>query len=488
MLVGMALCSATEPTLDRTRDVERGDVDLDVDALSALARHGEVIGQRYTLEHVIGIGGMGVIYGAVQESLDRRVAIKVPRPELARDTAACDRLRAEAYAGSRINHRNVVRMIDYGEHAGVPYLVMDHIVGPRLSTLCRARGQLAPAEAANLVLQILAGLEATHAAGVIHADVKADNVLVATLADGTYQLHLIDFGLATIATDFHPIDHSLTNQISGTPEYLAPEIVRGERPSVASDLYAIGIIFYELVAGETPFVAETNSLILSQQVGADPIPMASHCCDSTIPVVYEKLVRRALAKDPGHRFDSAAAFRAALDQVLAAPIAKPRAKTETGPEAFSSDDVTPLLDVGDALPEARRDGRGKLRVAAARLALQRHAVTAAVANDDPDRIVIAYLELARAHVDQHQIGGAIKELEDGLELLTCRRGASCRSVWRLQLTLAALYDGSGDRAMAYRVNYEARLQAARAGSLLGIERVDAFAQRLGRRPRRTSNS
>lgn len=478
MLVAMATCSATEPTLDRAFGIERSDVELDGDALAALDRRGEVIGNGYRLEHVVGIGGMGVIYRAVQQSLGRTVAIKVPRPELESDVSSCARLRAEAHVASRINHRNVVRMIDYGEHAGVPFLVMDLITGPRLGSLCRARGPLALEDAAMFVLQILAGLDATHAAGIVHADVKADNVLVTRPPDGTQVLHLIDFGLAQVLGEDSCAQTEPAAWISGTPEYLAPELVRGASPSVASDLYAVGIIFYELVTGVTPFVAETNALILSRQVAADPVPMASHRADLAIPVGYEKLVRRALAKDPGERFDSATAFRTALAQLVeASPLAEPPAFSE---------EPTPLLDACpvpvDDPPTAPRPA--KQRVAEARLELQRHAVRTAIAEGDPDRIVLAYLELARIYVDLHQIIHAIAELEAGTQLLLRRRGRPCRSLWRLQLTLAALYAGNGDRAMAHRVSYEARLEAARAGSEVGTRRVDELARRLARPSRR----
>ena len=162
----------------------------------ARARCGEVIGGNYVLGDMLGIGGMGVVHVAVQRSLDRTVAVKLPRPELAHDGHVRRRFRNEALAGSRINHRNIVRVLDFGDQHGMPYLVMEHVAGPRLGQLLEEVGSLPYMAALVLVRQIVAGLEDAHADGIVHADLKCDNVLVETLRDGTAVPRVIDFGFA----------------------------------------------------------------------------------------------------------------------------------------------------------------------------------------------------------------------------------------------------------------------------------------------------
>src|SRR5438309_1488307 len=156
---------------------------MEHDRLEALQRRGDVIGG-YVLGELLGVGGMGVVYAATQRSLDRIVAVKLPRPELASDPAVRQRFRAEAYTSARVNHRNIVRVVDFGDHDGVPYLVMEHVIGVGLGQLASEHGPMSIANATSLVDQILAGLEEAHGNGIVHADVKCDNILVETLRDG----------------------------------------------------------------------------------------------------------------------------------------------------------------------------------------------------------------------------------------------------------------------------------------------------------------
>lgn len=275
--------------------------------MSALRSRGEVIGANYVLQHVLGQGGMGVVYAAVQRSLDRVVAVKLLRPELLADNHARARLRTEAVAASRIMHRNSVRVLEYGEHAGEPYLVMEHIGGDPLCRIVEEHGGLPVGLAFAIVRQICSALEEAHAAGVIHADVKSANVLVETSRDGTIFPRLIDWGIARFAGDNSAF---ASQSITGTPDYLPPEVMMGDPPTFAADTYAVGVMLYELVAGVTPFIVTTRGA-----PAAIPLPLSAQCPAQLVPPELDHLVLRALAFDPTERFADAAALARALDEL-----------------------------------------------------------------------------------------------------------------------------------------------------------------------------
>jgi serine/threonine-protein kinase len=193
----------------------------------ARSRRGEVIDGRYVVGDMLGIGGMGVVYAAVQRSLDRTVALKMPRSELATDPSVRRRFRNEGLAGSRVDHPNIARVLDYGSHGDSLFLVMELAPGRSLGELA-ARGTMPVATAVGVVRQIVAALAHVHAAGIVHGDVKCGNILVETLRDGHAMPRLIDFGLARIGSD--STRDGEDRLVSGTPEYLAPEIIRGEPP------------------------------------------------------------------------------------------------------------------------------------------------------------------------------------------------------------------------------------------------------------------
>src|SRR3954469_18627332 len=263
------------------------------------ARCGELIAGNYRLEHVLGVGGMGVVYSACQRSLDRNVALKLPRPELASDPDVRHRLRMEAIASSRVDHRNSVRMLDYGAHAGAPYLVMELVTGPRLGQLLHEHRPLPLDIALGLVSEINAALEEAHINGVIHADVKCDNVLVETLRDGTMRPRLIDWGIARFCDG--PDEPS--EIVTGTPEYLAPEVGLGERATFAADVYAIGVMLYELISGSTPFAGSPHVMVRKLEDAV--VPIALRCPGLQIPAALDELIQRCLARDPEDRFPDA---------------------------------------------------------------------------------------------------------------------------------------------------------------------------------------
>jgi serine/threonine protein kinase len=428
---------------------------------TSIARRGEVIGNNYVLEDVVGIGGMGVVHLALQRSLERTVAIKVPRPELVNDPYVRRMFRNEALAGSRSNHRNIVGILDFGSDSGVPYLVMEHIVGPRLGQLLHELGPLPLDAALDMVRQIVAGLEDAHANGVVHADVKCDNVLVQTLRDGSVTPRLIDFGVAELV-DRKP---SRTEpMVTGTPEYVAPEVARGLRPTPAADVYAVGVMLYELVAGATPFCGENAGAILASKLETDAMPLRRRCPTLEISSELDELVSRTLARDPDERPVDGRELGRCLDAVAkgTAPFLP-----ITITSSFSTEAITATMDrVDTPLPKPRPS-----------ITQRRLHVLAAIRGGSVERIATAYLELARELVDDHQLVGAEAELEEAVDLLMGSEGHG--PVWRLLLSLAALYDHRGDHVRARLAARAARDHAAETGSALGRERSERLCARLG---------
>jgi serine/threonine protein kinase len=260
----------------------------------------------YTLLEPIGHGGMAVVYRARQESLDRTVAVKVLSDNLAASTEFMERFRREARTAANLRHPNVITVHDFGQdERGVPYLVLEYIEGPTLADLMDAG--LDDSRIPGLLDQIAAGLDYAHARGVIHRDIKPGNVLITE--DG--RAVLADFGLAWLLEGAHL---TLTGGVIGTPEYMSPEQAAGEPIDHRSDVYALGVVLYEMLVGERPFVAETPIGVLLKHL-QDPAPPLLDARPDLPPAVGQ-VVDRSLLKDPAQRYASAGelarAFREAF--------------------------------------------------------------------------------------------------------------------------------------------------------------------------------
>jgi len=270
----------------------------------------------YRLGERIGAGAMGAVYEAEHPD-GRTVAVKVLHPQCRANPYLVQRFRDEGMAGLRVAHPHVVSVLDHGEtDDGLPFLVMPRILGDALGARLFRDGALPLHRAVTLVRQILTGLEALHAAGVVHGDVKTDNILVASGQDGRDTAVLVDLGLASRWVENGASPFPLGTMISGTPEYMAPELIRGHRPTPATDVYAAGIVLYELITGATPFMAATTPEILRRQLGDDVTPPSLRVVDTAIPLILDRIVMQALEKQPARRFASAAAFAAALELAL----------------------------------------------------------------------------------------------------------------------------------------------------------------------------
>jgi beta-lactam-binding protein with PASTA domain/tRNA A-37 threonylcarbamoyl transferase component Bud32 len=265
---------------------------------------GALLDGRYRVQGRVARGGMATVYTAVDIRLDRKVAVKVMHPALADDEAFVARFIREARAAARLSHPNVVPVYDQGADAGSVFLVMEYVAGRTLRDLLHEHGRLSPGQALDVLEPVLAALEAAHLAGLVHRDVKPENVLLAD--DG--RIKVADFGLARAVEAANLT--ATAGLLMGTVGYLAPEQVERGGSDPRSDVYAAGILLYELLTGAPPYVGETALAVAYRHVHED-VPPPSAVVPS-VPPALDALVRRATRRDPADRFPSASAFRASL--------------------------------------------------------------------------------------------------------------------------------------------------------------------------------
>ena len=266
---------------------------------------GSRLAGRYRVLDLLGAGGMGLVYQAYDEQLDLMVALKVLRPELAQEKSLIERFRRELVLARQVTHRNAVRIHDIGQDGDLLFLTMDFVPGCSLRDLLAKEGPLAPERAADIVRQLAAALEAAHQEGVVHRDLKPANVLV----DETGRASITDFG---VARSLHQPGLTRTGMVMGTLDYLSPEQARGGEVDGRSDLYSLGILFYEMLTGELPFAGGSAAEVLAQRITAHPRDLRRS--GITVPEPLRAIVRRLLARDPAQRFQSARELLDALDR------------------------------------------------------------------------------------------------------------------------------------------------------------------------------
>ena len=280
---------------------------------------GDVLAERYRLVETLGDGAMGTVFVAENLSIGRKVAVKVLKPELLTNADFRRRFQQEAEATAAIEHRNVARFLDLV--VGDPtFLVMEYVRGPTLARRLKEERRFAPLRAASIARQLCWGLEAAHRAGVVHRDIKPANVILSDDPevggepdDQGEMPKLIDFGLAKLATTTAAAGLTRTGQIVGTPEYMSPEQIANKEVDARSDVYALGCLLYEMVAGRPPFVAQDDLQMLYQQMQAQPEPLEKHA--PAAPRELCRVVERALQKDPERRYPSMRAMAEALARV-----------------------------------------------------------------------------------------------------------------------------------------------------------------------------
>jgi beta-lactam-binding protein with PASTA domain len=265
---------------------------------------GTAIDGRYEVVSRIGSGGMADVYLARDRLLGRQVAVKLLQHRFAEDQEFVERFRREASSAAGLSHPNVVAVFDRGEWDGTYYIAMEYLPGKSLKSIVREQGPLQSADAIEIVVQILRAARFAHKRGIIHRDLKPHNVIL----DEEGRAKVTDFGIARAGAS----DMTLTGSIMGTAQYLSPEQAQGHTVSETSDLYAVGIVLYELLTGRVPFDGETAVTIALKQVSAEP-PRPSLLNPAVSPEL-DAVVARALAKDPAERFENAGEFIAALER------------------------------------------------------------------------------------------------------------------------------------------------------------------------------
>jgi serine/threonine-protein kinase len=300
---------------------------------------GRTIG-KYRIVGQLGRGGAGVVYKAVDETLNRDVAVKMLNPDLA-NTEVMSRFRAEATILARLNHPQIATIYELFRFENDLLMVMEFVRGETLDKLLERLGPLSPDRATHLIDLILSALEHAHRAGVVHRDVKPANVMV-TEEGG---VKIMDFGIARVlGAEQKTVDFRLM----GTPAYMSPEQVMGEEVDGRSDLYSVGVLFYRLLTGALPFVADTALAMLQRQIRDTPTPLGAH--RSGLPDWCDPIVQRMLAKAPSDRFQSAEEFRHALAGAIG-PLSVAGLATIPAPA------IADTVDLSAALPQVNQPAR-----------------------------------------------------------------------------------------------------------------------------------
>jgi eukaryotic-like serine/threonine-protein kinase len=278
-----------------------------------------LLGGRYELDGVVGRGGMAEVYRARDIRLDRIVAIKTLRADLARDQIFQARFRREAQSAASLNHPSIVAVYDTGEDMAtgvpVPYIVMEFVDGRTVRDLLQDGHRLLPERSLEIIDGVLRALDYSHQAGIVHRDIKPGNVMVTRNGD----VKVMDFGIARAMSDAQAT-MTQTAQVIGTAQYLSPEQARGERVDSRSDLYSTGCLLYELLTGRPPFTGDSPVAIAYQHVRENPIPPSR--VDPDVPVWADAIVLKAMAKSPADRYQTAADMRADLQRAASGlPVA-----------------------------------------------------------------------------------------------------------------------------------------------------------------------
>jgi serine/threonine protein kinase len=310
----------------------------------------------YRIERILGRGGMGIVYLASERRLERSVALKVIRPEIADDRRFRDRFRLESRTAASIEHPRVVTVFGAGEHDGLLFVAMRYVPGFDLQRFVESRGPLDPERAAGVIAEVADGLDAVHAAGLVHRDVKPANVILAQADAGGDDTgaYLTDFGLAkTIAATG---GLTATGELIGTVDYMSPEQIRADRVDARADVYALGCVLFYALTGEVPFSDRESSAKMWAHLN-EPPPSAARPGSGSGGL--DAVIRRAMAKDPAQRYPSAGDLgRAAVAACRGEPVTEPEHSVGAGEAAPTAPTARLAVENGtwptEPLPKRRR--------------------------------------------------------------------------------------------------------------------------------------
>lgn len=276
---------------------------------------GKTIGGKYEVQSVLGEGGMAVVYKAYHKHMERTVVIKVMQGWLMANKNSLERFEREYKLTAKLNHPNIVNVYDVGFlSANEPYLVMEFIKGEALADKIGRQGALPLTTVANITIQICRGLQEAHTLGIIHRDLKPENILLQEKSDRPDWVKIVDFGISHLVAGSKRL--TKTGKMVGTPEYIAPEQLKDRPIDIRADIYSLGIIIYEMLAGTVPFTAESTEAVLMKHLLDDTPPVTNFRDDISDQSLFSKIVMKALQKNPDDRYQTATELRLDMEQAL----------------------------------------------------------------------------------------------------------------------------------------------------------------------------
>jgi len=299
-----------------------------------------ILNNRYQLQERLGAGGMAMVYRAHDLTLERTVAIKILRKDFSNDPSFRQRFHQEAKAAANLSHPNIVTVHDFGLYADQLFIIMEFVPGNDLKTLLKGRNHFDPGEALELITQACAGIGYAHRAGLVHCDIKPQNMLV--MPDN--RLKVVDFGIARLMATISPDEQS--DVVWGSPQYFSPEQAAGMAPSPASDVYSLGVVLYEMLTGRLPFIASAADELA--RLHRESLPPSPRRFNPSISITLEQILLKVLAKEPSARYRTADQLGRVLTALTQQPPAYIQPVSSSEPEAGFSDST----QIASAYPPA----------------------------------------------------------------------------------------------------------------------------------------
>ncbi len=318
---------------------------------------GQVVADRYHILKKLGEGGMGAVYLGEHVKMGRKSAIKVMMASMAHDPDAVARFNREASNASRISHPNVCQIFDFGETSdGLIYLAMEFIEGKSLKDLVEHEGAIPAARAASIVRQAADALQAAHDLGIVHRDIKPDNIMLCQGRDGSDVVKVVDFGIArAVGGDESGQKVTKTGLVVGTPEYMSPEQLSGDKLDGRSDIYSLGLVLYRMLTGTLPFQADSAQETMIKRLTDDPMPLSDARTDIEFPPKLQLVMNTALARSAAERYQQASEFgRDTMDAVagMAMPSTRVQQAHEGATHVMSKEELTQATKAQSASKKA----------------------------------------------------------------------------------------------------------------------------------------